>query len=283
MKYKYVNKISKNIKLCPSKKSLNILKGKYKKLINEQDLVIGSLKDYNTNDDIRNINWKASAKYQKLLVNKYISKNNHNIKIILDPSYLMNAHTDNNETKRIVAIYIAATIGTISINNNDKLNMIIDRENIPINSLYELDINLQKYEMNISRITTINNSLSYILDNPKKKAFIFILTDIKSIDNLNIKIIKKLSTYNNILIVNINDHNLSNKNLIDINTNKYIPKIFINNKKLLKEEHNIKNKIIKNKRKQLSKYKIPIISISSVSEINTKLIKLLEEFKYARF
>ena len=282
MKYKYINNISKNIKLNPIKKSLNYLNGKYKKLVNKKDVIIDTLKDYDTYDDARNINWKVSAKYQKLLVNKYISKSNHNISIILDSSYLMNAHTDKNEIKRIVAIYTAATIGTIALNNNDKLNIIVNKESIFINNLNELDINLQKYEEIISKTNTINNSLSYILDNNKKKSCIFIITDIKSIDNLNIKTISKLSKNNDILIININDHNLSNYNIIDINTKKYIPKIFINNKRLIKEEYIIRNRIIRNQKKQLSKYIIPIISISSKSEINIKLIRLLEEFKYVK-
>ena len=180
--------------------------------------------------------------------------------------------------KRLISIYTCATIGTISLKNNDKLNIIINNNSFKINDIYQLDNILQKYETTISKNNTINNSLELLLNN---KSIIFLITDIKNLNNINLSIINKLSVNNNILIININDHNITGRNLYKINNNKNIPSFFTNDKKLLNKEIELKSKILNNKKEELSKYRIPITSISSQKEIITKLIKLLEEYKYA--
>lgn len=281
MKLKYINNCPKGIKLYATQKTYNILNGKYQNIIKNNNTIFNSLRQYEINDNIKFIDWKSSVKHQKLLIKEFEHEQNQNITIILDSSYTFNAHTDKNELKKIVSIYICATLGSISINNNDKLSIIIDNNYYKISNIYTLDNKLQEYEQINKPDNTINNSLTYISNNITKKNIIFIITDIKSLNNINIKLINQLSKYNDILIININDHNLTENNMLEIETNKIIPNFLIKDKKLLRREIYIKEKIIKSKKKQLSKHNIPITNISSVSEINTKLIKLLEEYKYA--
>lgn len=278
MKLKYVKRTPKNIRLNSTKKINNILEGKYKSIVKGKKSIFDSLRDYDLYDDIKYIDWKSSAKHNKLLIKQYKNENNYNINIILDSSYTFDAHTDKNEIKRLISIYTCATIGTISLKNNDKLNIIINNNSFKINDIYQLDNILQKYETTISKNNTINNSLELLLNN---KSIIFLITDIKNLNNIDLSIINKLSVNNNILIININDHNITGRNLYKINNNKNIPSFFTNDKKLLNKEIELKSKILNNKKEELSKYRIPITSISSQKEIITKLIKLLEEYKYA--
>lgn len=279
MKLKYVTKTPKNIKIYSTKRVNNIFEGKYKSIIKGKNTFFDSLRNYEIYDDIKHIDWKSSAKHNKLLIKQYQNENNHNINIILDSSYTMNAHTNHNELKKIISIYTCANIGTVTLSNNDKLNILINNKIYNINNIYQLDNILQKYELIDDKHNTINESLKQLQVN--KKSIIFLITDIKGLNSIHLSMIKKLSINNNILIININDHNLCQNNLYNIDTNKYIPSFFTKDKKLLTKEIEVKNNLLNNMKEIFNKYRIPSICISSQKEIIIKLIKLLEEYKHA--
>ncbi|CAB50505.1 DUF58 domain-containing protein [Pyrococcus abyssi] len=63
------------------------LKEKYKKsLIGSLSLEIGGLREYYPGDDVRRIDWKASARLQKLIVREFLKEADADVYIVLDQS-----------------------------------------------------------------------------------------------------------------------------------------------------------------------------------------------------
>ena len=69
--------------------------------------------------------------------------------------------------------------------------------------------------------------------------------------------------------------------MYDIENKSYIPKLFLKDKKLNELEKNIRENLINDNLKKLRKNKVSMTTISSNTEITNKLIKLLEEHRYA--
>ena len=109
---------------------------------------------------------------------------------------------------------------------------------------------------------------------------IFVFTDINGLNNLDENILKKISLNNDVLFININDNSIFGEDIYDLSSNKYITSYLSNNKKLKEVESNIKNELINKNTSKLKNNGINITSISSKSEINNKIINLLEEHKY---
>lgn len=240
------------IQIKTNLKSFNILRGVYKSIYKNESFEFNNLKEYTQNDDIRLIDWKSSTKNRKLLIKEFESKNNHNILLILDSNTRMMADTSDYYNKKELSINIAEILSLVAKDNNDN-----------INKKFEKDLNY-----------SLNNIIKI-----KKRNIIFIITDIKGLNELEECTLKILSKRNDIYIIILNDNYLISKNTYDIENKKYIPKFFSNDKKLYLEELRIRNIIIEQKRKSLKKYKINIISISNKEEIIVKLIKLMEEHK----
>lgn len=287
MKLNYINKIRANISIYSSKKTSNILDGTYKSIYKGKSFNFENLREYVINDDIKDIDWKSSARSGKLLIKQFLAEKKHNIMLVMDTGIKMSAETDSNVSKKDIALYTAGTIGYLAIKNSDYVGMLYSNNDKIIYkplkyNLYNLEEYLCSYDKScINNGLDLNNILKHIYKNFTKKMIIFIITDIKGIDNINYKILKELSQIHDILCVNINDKLLFGENIYDLDEQNYIPDIISNDPNLNKLEKEIKQKLLKESSKKLKKIKINLTSISSLDQINNKIIELLEEHKYA--
>ena len=287
MKLNYINKIKANISIYSNKKTSNYLDGAYKSIYRGKSMNFENLREYVINDEIKNIDWKTSAKTNKLYVKQFISEKKHNILFIIDNNISMSADTNFHENKKNIALFTIGTISYIAIKNNDYIGLLYQESNNIIykpfkSNLYSLEKYLYEYDnSNISNDYDINELIDYTYENISKRMIIVLITDIKGIDSINKSTLRKIKNYNDLLIVNINDNYMTGNNVFDIRTNKYIPSFLLKDKKLNDIEKRIKKEIINNNKIKLKDNNISITTISSKNEINNKIIQLLEEHKYA--
>lgn len=281
IKLNYINKIKANISIYSSKKSTNILDGTYKSIYKGKSLNFENLREYVINDDVKDIDWKSSARSGTLLVKQFIAEKKHNILLVIDSGIKMEADTDKHENKKELALFSAGTLGYLAIKNNDYVGMLYKENKIEYKpfkyNLYNLEEYLSSYHSNSSKKDNdINDLLKYILKNISKKTIIFIITDIKGIDSIDEKIIKRLKYNNDISIINIQDNLMLGNNIYDIENNEYIPEIFLNDEKLNALEQKIRHQLLQDNKQKLKRNNINMTTISNMKELNIKIIELLE-------
>lgn len=287
MKLNYVNKIKANIDIYSNKKTNNILDGTYKSIYRGKSMNFENLREYVINDEIKDIDWKASAKTNTLYVKQFIAEKKHNILFIIDNDIKMTADTDQHESKKNIALYTAGTIGYIAIKNNDYIGILYkDSKKINYKPFKNNLYNLENYLCEFDKSTNSNNIdpnqlLEYAYKNISKRMIIVLITDIKGVDLIKDNILKKIKTKHDLLIVNIADNYMTGNNVFDISNNKYITNFLLKDKKLNQVEKQIREEIMNNNKDKLQKNNICITTISSLKEINFKTIRLLEEHKYA--
>ncbi len=284
---KYINKIRGNISIYTNKKATNILEGTYKSIYIGKSLNFENLREYVINDEVKDIDWKSSARTGKLLVKQYIAEKKHNIMLVMDTGLKMEADTDLHEQKKDIALYVAGTIGYLAIKNGDYVGMCYANDKVKYKpfkyNLYNLEEYLADYDKEcFNNNLNINETLDYIFKNiSNKKMIIFVITDIDGVSKVESKLLKKISQIHDILFVNINDNFLFGQDIFDVNQDEYIPNMISNDTKLNLLEKELKNKIIKENTKRFRKNNISMVSISSTKEINEKIIELLEEHRNA--
>lgn len=287
MKLNYINKIKANISIFSNKKTSNILDGTYKSVYKGKSMNFENLREYVINDDIKDIDWKSSARSGSLYIKQFIAEKKHNIMLVMDAGKKMNADTDLHENKKEVALFTAGTIGYLAAKNNDYFGMIYaGNEKVEYKpfkyNLYNLEQYLCEYDKNVTtRDVNINDLLEYINKNIQKKMIIFVITDISGINNIKVNTLKKLNQRHNVLVININDNLMTGKDVYDIIENEYIPDFLLDDNKLQELEIQLKKEILDKNKRKLKRNRVSSTSISSIKEINHKIIKLLEEHKYA--
>lgn len=282
----YITKIKANISIYSNKKTINILDGSYKSIYKGRSMNFEDLREYVIGDNVKDIDWKASARSKNLLIRQYIAEKKHNIMLVMDTGKKMLADTKLNESKSNVALMSAGTIAYLANKNGDYVGSLYGKDNKITYFPFKSDLNnieriLTNYNKDIqtSSESSVQQSLDYISRYIKKKMIIFVITDIDGIQNISERTLKNLSSMHDILFVNITDADITNNMAFDIENESYIPKLIFSNKKLRKLEQELKEQIYHNWENKLKRHGIVMVSLSSNKEIPGKVIELLEKHR----
>lgn len=288
MKMNYITKIKANISIYASKKTSNILDGSYKSIYKGRSMNFEDLREYVVGDNIKDIDWKASARSGKLLIKQYIAEKKHNIMLVLDTGKKMLADTKENESKKDVSIITAGSIAYLANKNSDYVGAIYNKNNeisfFPFREgLFNIERILSNYESDIEENgnSYIENALEYLNKNLKRRMIIFIITDLKGMDTIKEETLKRLSCVHDVMAINISDTEMTGESAFDVEENGYIPKFILEDKKLNELEKKRKEEIYSKSKKMFEKNRISTTTINKQSEITPKIIELLERYRNA--
>jgi uncharacterized protein (DUF58 family) len=159
-----------------------------------------TLREYSTGDDYRKINWMATARRNKYIVNTYEPEKNQQVYILLDSSRVMNSEI-NNIKKLDYSINSSLLLADIALKKGDKTGlMVFDSQirrfvnpgkgtghfNLLANNLYNVTENIVTADY--------NNALVYLCNKQKRRTLLCIFTEIFNIDEAK-SLVKALSTY----------------------------------------------------------------------------------------
>ena len=283
----YVTKIKANISIYSNKKTSNLLDGSYKSIYKGRSMNFEDLREYIIGDNVKDIDWKASARSNHILVRQFVAEKKHNIMIVLDTGKKMLADTKKNEEKKEVALMTAGTLAYLANKNGDYVGSVYNSNNIVYHQLkmglYNIEKILNEYNADVEKADNSNleKSLDYIVKHIKKRLIIFVITDIDGIENISKNTLEQLNYMNDVMFININDADITGSRGFNIDSNKYIPELIFKDKKLQEYELKMKKQMYENAERKLKKYGISMVSIESNSEVPLKIINLLERHRNA--
>ena len=286
MKLKYITKVKANLAIYTKKKTSNILEGAYHSIYKGKSMNFEDLREYVIGDNVKDIDWKASARSNKILIKQYIAEKKHNILFILDTGKKMLADTRDLESKKEVALMAIGTIAYLVDKHGDAISSVYrGKQNIQVfpfrTGLYHIERMLTAYEKEINTENDLENLIDYVIRFIKKRMIIFIITDIDGMNNISEKTLKKLSLLHDVSFINISDAFMTGINAFDVDQDTYIPDYFLEDETLQNMELEIKNKIYTETKETLKKYKIMATTIHRQKDIVFDILKLLERRKNA--
>ena len=115
MRKSYLNRIKANISIFARKYSSSLLEGSYRSIYKGKSLNFDDLREYVVGDNVRDIDWKASARSRKLLIKQYIAEKQHNVMLILDTDKKMLAHSFDGDEKKDIALMAENSEGVVTV------------------------------------------------------------------------------------------------------------------------------------------------------------------------
>lgn len=290
MRMNYIAKIQSNLKgnrvIQTKKATSRLLDGSYYSIYKGRSMNFDELREYVAGDEVKDIDWKASSRSQKLLVRQYIAEKKHNIMIVLDTGKRMLADTREGQEKREVALMCAGTMAYLINKNGDYISGIYANEKLvsyfPFKTgLFNIENILANYHTRVtySNESNINIPLSYITKNFRKRMIIVIFTDREGVRTMSETALKKLLIMNDILLVNIGDAVKSGQKVYDVIDNTYLPDYFTEDKKLADIEKENISRVEAECREKLKRLGISSVTINHTNQIEEKLIELFGKHK----
>lgn len=286
MNMKYITKIKANLSIYTKKKTSNILEGAYNSIYKGKSMNFEDLREYVIGDNVKDIDWKASSRSNKILIKQYIAEKKHNVLFILDSGKKMLADTRDLDSKKEVALMATGTIGYLVEKHGDSISAIYRaHDNIKLfpfkTGLYNIEKILNSYEKEIDAENNLENLINYVLKFIRRRMIIFVVTDIDGMSNISEETLRKLSLLHDVMFVNVSDALMTGYNAFDVDQDSYIPDYILEDEKLKEIELEIKTKIYEETKEKFKKYKIVTTTINKQKDIVNDVFKLLERRKNA--
>ena len=101
-----------------------LLEGEWASVFHGRSLDYDDLRTYVVGDEVRDIDWKATARHGAPLVKRYVANRKQNVLFVVDTGRGMAAQTLSGETKSEIAVMACGLIGYLTVRHGDLVGMV---------------------------------------------------------------------------------------------------------------------------------------------------------------
>lgn len=221
METKEILKKVRKIEIKTRRLSDHIFSGEYHSSFKGRGMTFSEVREYQFGDDIRNIDWNVTARYNEPFVKVFEEERELTMMLVVDISGSEFFGTTS-QFKKDTVTEIAATLAFSAIQNNDKVGLILFSDNV------ELFIPPKKGKTHVLRIireliefqpkskkTNINEALKYLTNVMRKKAIVFVLSDfMDTAYEQTLKIVGKKHDVTGIRVFDKHDESIPNLGMV---------------------------------------------------------------------
>jgi uncharacterized protein (DUF58 family) len=221
----------RKIEIKTKRLSNHIFSGEYHSSFKGRGMTFSEVRQYQYGDDIRNIDWNVTARYNEAHVKVFEEERELTMVLMVDISG-SESFGSKNQFKKDIVTEIAATMAFSATQNNDKIGLILFSDNV------ELYIPPKKGRSHVLRIireliefqpkshkTDISQALKFLSGTQKKKAIVFMISDFMSENyEQTLKIASKKHDITGVRVYDIREEKIPNLGMVtmlDAETGKY--------------------------------------------------------------
>lgn len=210
--------------------SKQIFAGEYHSAFKGRGMAFSEVRDYNYGDDIRNIDWNVTARFNSPHMKIFEEERELTVMLLVDMSASREFGTKT-QLKRNLITELSAVLSFSAIQNNDKIGVIMFTDKI------EKFIPPQKGKKHILRIirelitfkpdnsqTNISEALRYLTNAIKKRCTAFVISDFMDVESSQNNAIMDKVKFDEALRIASNKHDMVAIKVFD-EREKSIPKI----------------------------------------------------------
>ena len=188
METKELLKKVRKIEIKSRRLSDNIFGGEYHSTFKGRGMTFSEVRQYQYGDDIRNIDWNVTARYNEPFVKVFEEERELTLMLMVDVSGSKHFGTQG-QFKRDEITEIAATLSFSAMQNNDKVGIIFFSDQVELyippkkgrSHVLRIIRELLEYQPK-SKKTKISAALEFLSGVLKKKAIVFLMSDFMDSD-----------------------------------------------------------------------------------------------------
>lgn len=211
----------RKIEIKTRRLSDHIFSGEYHTSFKGRGMTFSEVRQYQYGDDIRNIDWNVTARYNEAHVKVFEEERELTMMLMVDISG-SESFGSKNQFKKDIVTEIAATMAFSATQNNDKIGLILFSDQIELyippkkgrSHVLRIIRELIEFEPK-SRKTDIAQALKFLSSTQKKKAIVFVISDFMSEDyEHTLKIASKKHDITGIRVYDIREQKMPNIGMV---------------------------------------------------------------------
>ena len=120
-----LRKVKTTMSIHAHRRTLELLEGEYQSIHHGRSHDFDDLREYQPGDDVKDIDWKATARSHVPLIKRYIASRQHNVLLVVDSGRNMAAIAESEESKRDLAILVAGVLGYLATRHGDRVGLLM--------------------------------------------------------------------------------------------------------------------------------------------------------------
>jgi uncharacterized protein (DUF58 family) len=119
-----LRKVKIKSSLRAHRKVRSILDGEHGSIHKGRSMEFDDLREYVLGDDVKDLDWKATARSGRPLVKRFVATRQHAVMLIVDTGRSMSALADATSTKRDVAVLAAGVVAQLALRHGDLVGLL---------------------------------------------------------------------------------------------------------------------------------------------------------------
>ncbi|RKT77829.1 uncharacterized protein DUF58 [Terracoccus luteus] len=195
------------------RRSRGMLEGEYASVFHGRSLDYDDLRDYVIGDEVRDIDWKASARHTRPLVKRYVANRKQNLVLVVDTGRGMAATTRSGESKKDVAVAAAGLVGWLAQRHGDLVGLVRGTASSTVShDLRGTEAHLELLLRAVDGATRLDGEqsnlavqLRWIVQNVKRRLFLLVVADDRDLDPALDELLRRLHVQHEILWLTVED------------------------------------------------------------------------------
>lgn len=120
-----LRKVKTTMSIHAHRRTLELLDGEYASIHRGRSHDFDDLREYQPGDEVKDIDWKATARSHVPLIKRYIASRQHTLLLVVDSGRNMAATAESGESKRKIAILAAGVLGYLATRHGDRVGLLM--------------------------------------------------------------------------------------------------------------------------------------------------------------
>jgi uncharacterized protein (DUF58 family) len=183
--------------------TVGLLTGGRYALVHSRSLEFDDLRQYVPGDDVRDIDWRATARSGHVLVKRFVSEKHHRILVVADTGRNAGGLAPSGEIKREVAANVIGAMGLITLRRSDEIGMVFG------DSRGSVDIRLRRGETHLEYLlhrfheqasaqparSDIVTQLDWVATHQRHPLLLFVVSDEPDLDGRLARVLTRLGRH----------------------------------------------------------------------------------------
>lgn len=199
-----------------SQKSMHALDGAYASLLRGRSLDFEDLRPYEFGDQVRDIDWRATARHGEPLIKRTRATRKHTVLFVIDTGRGMKALAQDEQPKRDLVVLLTGALGFLTVRHGDDFSIVHGdaariRRRPPGSSESALEHALRELRDAIDETSAPSDRdalLRYVARNIAKRMIVVVVTDEAPLTAETDQLVRRLKVQHDVLWLTVRDADL---------------------------------------------------------------------------
>jgi len=293
-----LTKVNSRAAIRAHRRVRSVLEGEYGSVHKGRSMDFDDLREYVDGDDIKDIDWKATARSLNPLVKRFVAMRQHSVLLLVDTGKSMAALADVESAKRDVAVMAAGIVAQLAARHGDLVSLVAGPADEatshgiihlpPGKSKAHLERILRAIHDNIDADgapSNLDSLYAYVIRTIRRRMIVLVIADDIAITDRQLGLLRQLHAQHEVLYCMVADVPLSAAPSGDVRiqgSGGGVPAFFRADRALTEQLRSAGTQRAAATSKTLQRIGIPSVRLTTEDTVLTAVIELLERQRRAR-